>query len=284
MTAQKTRAAKSRATPEPTVKSSYAPVNGLEMYYEIHGDGDPLFLLHGGLGSTEMFSGIMPALSSGRQVIAVDLQAHGRTTDIGRPMTYEAMAGDIATLATYLEIKKVDILGFSLGAGVALRAAIQHPELVKKLVVVSIPFRRYGWYPEVVAAMAKVGASMAEDLKQSPIYKVYERIAPNPGDWPVLLEKLGDLVRKDYDWSKEVAHIKTPTLLVFGDADAILPSHMVEFFGLLGGGKKDPGWDGSGMPDSRLAILPGVTHYKICSSPVLASVVTAFLDAPLPAA
>jgi pimeloyl-ACP methyl ester carboxylesterase len=262
--------------------SGYAPVNGLKMYYEIHGAGEPLILLHGGLGSGEMFGGILPLLSHGRRVIAVDLQAHGRTADIDRPLSYEVMADDIAALMQNLGIKKADVMGYSLGAGVALRTAIQHPDMVRKLVIVSTTFRRDGWYPELVAAMAQMGAASAEAMKPSPIYQMYARIAPKPADWPVLVTKVGDLLRKDYDWSKEVAAIQAPTMLVFGDADAVRPEHAVQFFELLGGGKKDAGWDGSGMSNARLAILPGATHYNILSSPLLSSAVTPFLDAPMP--
>lgn len=268
-----------QASPAAASKTGYAPVNGLKLYYEVHGAGQPLVLLHGGVGATEMFSPIMPSLSKTRQVIAVDLQAHGRTADIDRPLRCEAMADDIAALIKYLGIEKADIMGYSLGGGVALRTAIQHPGIVRKLVVVSATFKRDGWYPEIVAAMSQMGPGAAEPMKQSPMYQMYARIAPKPADWPVLLSKLGDLLPQDYDWSKEVASIQAPTLLVFGDADAVRPEHAVQFFELLGGGKKDAGWDGSGMSKARLAVLPGLTHYNIFSAPALASTVTPFLDA-----
>jgi pimeloyl-ACP methyl ester carboxylesterase len=264
------------------LETGYAAVNGLELYYESHcdscGEGQPAILLHGGLGSTEMFAGILPLLTNKRRVIAVDLQAHGRTADIDRPMSYEAMADDIAALMKHLGVEQADLVGYSLGAGVALRTAIQYPGLVGKLVIVSTVFRRDGWYPEVLAAMAQVGAASAEPMKQSPIYQTYARIAPRPEDWPMLLTKIGDLLRKDYDWSQGVAAIKAHTMLVFGDADAVRPAHMVEFFGLLGGGRKDAGWDGAGMSNARLAILPGLTHYNIFSSPALAPAVIPFLE------
>jgi pimeloyl-ACP methyl ester carboxylesterase len=262
------------------VKTGYAPVNGLKMYYEIHGAGEPLILLHGGVGSTEMFNEILPSLSSTRQVITVDLQAHGRTADIDRPLRYEAMADDIAALIKYLGFPKADVMGYSVGGGVAMRTAVQHPESVRKLVVVSATFKADGWYPEIRAGMAQMGAGAAEPMKKTPMYQMYARIA-NPADWPTLLTKLGDLLRKDYDWSEDVAAIKAPTLLVFGDADAVRTAHAVQFFELLGGGKRDAGWDGSGMSTARLAILPGVTHYTIFSSPTLASTITPFLDAPM---
>jgi pimeloyl-ACP methyl ester carboxylesterase len=268
--------------PATAVKSGYAAVNGINLYYEIHGSGEPLILLHGGLGATEMFGEVVPLLAKTRRVVAVDLQAHGRTADIDRPMSFEAMADDIAALTKHLGIEKADVMGYSLGGGVALRVAVRHPEVVRKLVLVSIALKRDGWYPEILAGMAQVSAASAEQMKQTPMYQMYARIAPKPADWPVLLTKIGDLLRKDYDWSKDVAAIRASTLLVFGDADAIPPAHAVQFFELLGGGKKDGGWDGSGMSNARLAILPGLTHYTIFSSPALASTVTPFLDAPVP--
>jgi pimeloyl-ACP methyl ester carboxylesterase len=282
LTASAVALAQTRATT--ALKTGYAPVNGLTFYYEIHGTGEPLILLHGGLGATEMFREILPFLLKTRRVIAVDLQAHGRTADIDRPLSFEAMADDIAALIKHLGIEKADVMGYSLGGGVALHTAIRHPDVVRKLVVVSTAFRRDGWFPEIVAGMAQIGAGAAEPMKQTPLYQLYARIAPKPADWPVLLTKLGELLRKDYDWSKDVAAIKAPTLLVFGDADAVRPAHAVQFFELLGGGKKDAGWDGSGMSNARLAILPGLTHYNIFSSPALASTVTPFLDAPTPGA
>jgi pimeloyl-ACP methyl ester carboxylesterase len=271
--------------PTPAIKTGYAPVNGLKLYYEIHGSGEPLILLHGGLGSTGMFDEVLlPALSGTRRVIAVDLQAHGRTADIDRPLTFEAMADDIAGLAKHLGIEKADLMGYSLGAGIALRTTVRSPNLVRKLVLVSIPFKRDGWYPEILAAMAQMGPAAAEQLKQSPIYQSYARVAPNPANWPVLVTKVAQLINKDYDWSQGVAAIKAPTMIVFGDADSVRPAHIVQFFELLGGGKKDGGWDGSGISSARLAILPGLTHYNIFSSPALASAVKPFLDAVTPGA
>jgi pimeloyl-ACP methyl ester carboxylesterase len=261
---------------------SYASTNGLEMYYEIHGAGRPLILLHGGVGAIEMFGEVLGLLAEGRQVIAVDLQAHGRTADIDRPFSFESMADDVAALIEHLGFERADVMGYSLGGGVALQTAIRHPEVVRKLVVVSTPFKRDGWYPEVLAGMGQMGPEAAEPMKQTPMYQLYASVAPKPEDWPVLLTKLGELLRKDYDWSDEVAKIETPTMIVVGDADSVRTAHAVEFFELLGGGKADAGWDGSGMSDARLAILPATTHYDIFSSPTLASTVTPFLDAPTP--
>jgi pimeloyl-ACP methyl ester carboxylesterase len=265
-------------------KGNYAGVNGLEMYYEVRGSGEPLVLLHGGLGAIEMFGEVLGLLAEGRRVIAADLQAHGRTADVDRPLSLESMADDVAALIGHLGLEKADVMGYSLGGGVALQAAIRHPEVVRKLVLVSTPFRRDGWYPEVLAGMGQMGPEAAEPMKQTPMYRLYASVAPRPEDWPVLLTKLGRLLTQDYDWSEGVAAIEAPTMVVVGDADSVRTAHAVEFFELLGGGKQDAGWDGSGMSRARLAVLPGTTHYDIFSSPVLASTVAPFLDAPIPKA
>jgi len=265
-------------------RGGYASVNGLNLYFEIHGAGEPLILLHGGVGAIQMFGEVLPSLAQNRQVVAVDLQAHGRTADIDRPLSFELMAGDIAALIKQLGIEEADVMGYSLGGGVALRTAIQHPEVVRKLVLVSTPFKRDGWYPEILAGMGQMGPQVAEPMKQTPMYQLYSSIAPKPEDWPVLLTKLGELLRQDYDWSRDVAAIKAPTLIVVGDADSVRTAHAVEFFELFGGGKVDAGWDGSGMSNARLAILPAMTHYNIYSSLMLAAVVAPFLDAPMPEA
>ena len=263
-------------------RGDHAEVNGLELYYEVHGSGEPLVLLHGGVGAIEMFGEILPLLAEGRRVIAVDLQAHGRTADIDRPLSYESMADDVGALIGHLGLKRSDVMGYSLGGGVALQTAIRHPEVVRKLVVVSTPFRRDGWYPEVLAGMEQMGPAAAEPMKATPIYELYASIAPKPEDWPVLLTKLGQLLGQDYDWSEGLAAIDAPTMIVVGDVDSVRTAHAVEFFELLGGGKADGGWDGSGMSKARLAVLPATTHHDIFSSPMLASVVTPFLDAPMP--
>jgi pimeloyl-ACP methyl ester carboxylesterase len=263
-----------------TTNGRYAEVNGINLYYEIHGSGRPLVLLHGGLGAIEMFGPNLAALAKGRQVIAADLQAHGRTADIDRPISVEFMADDIAALIRHLGIGPVDVMGYSLGGGVALQTAIRHPQLVARLVVVSTPFRRDGFYPEILAQQAYVNESMADAMKQTPMYQLYSSIAPRPQDWPRFLSKMGDAMKVDFDFSKEVARITAPTLIVAGDADIFPPAHAVEMFGLLGGGKKDPGWDGSGRPRSRLAILRGLTHFDIFADSGVSGVVIRFLDSP----
>ena len=268
-----------RSFSQAAVDSGYAPVNGLKMYYDIHGSGQPLVLIHGGVGAIEMFGPNLTALAKTCRVIGIDLQAHGRTADIDRPLSFESMADDIAALLKYLKIEKADVMGYSVGGEVALQTAIRHPESIRKLIIVSATFKRSGWYPEILAGMSQMGRAAAEPMKQTPMYQMYSQLAPRPQDWPVLLTKLGDLLKKDYDWSEDVKKIKIPTLIVIGDADAVRTAHAVEFFGLFGGGQHDARWDGSGKPKNcELAILPGATHYNIFMLPALVTTVISFLD------
>ncbi|MFN8531331.1 MAG: alpha/beta hydrolase [Anaerolineae bacterium] len=262
-----------------TTIGHYAQVNGIQLYYQVHGSGQPLILLHGGIGAIEMFGPVLPMLAAGRQVIAVDLQAHGRTADISRPLSLEAMADDIGALIQHLGLGKADVMGYSMGGGAAVQTAIRYPDRVRKLIAVSFPYKRSGWYPEITAGMEGMGPAAAEPMKQTPMYALYSQIAPRVEDWPVLLTKMGDMLRKDYDWSNEVSQIQVPTLLVVGDADSVRTSHAVEFFERLGGGQRDGGWDNSGRSKAQLAILPGITHYTIFSSMALAQTVIPFLDA-----
>jgi pimeloyl-ACP methyl ester carboxylesterase len=259
---------------------SYSKVNGVSLHYEEHGSGEPLVLLHGGIGAGEMFGAIMPELSSSRRVITVDLQGHGGTADIDRPLRPETMADDIAALIEHLGLPQADVMGYSLGGMVALRTALQHPQRVRRLVLVSIGFRRDGSHPEVVEAMDQFSPELADVLRQSPLYERYSRLAPRVEDWPVLIAKTSELLKDDYDWTAEIERLETPAMLVFADADSVRPGHIVEFYGLLGGGLRDASWDGSLRPTARLAILPGTTHYDVYASPALAPAVIPFLDAP----
>jgi pimeloyl-ACP methyl ester carboxylesterase len=260
------------------VEAGFAAVNGLQLYYEVRGAGQPLILLHGGVVGIAMFGPNLQGLSRDRKLIAVELQGHGRTADIDRPLRYEAMADDVAALVRHLEVGRADVMGLSLGGGVALQVAIRHPDLLRKLVVVSAPFGRNGWYPEVRAQFDRMDRASGEPMRQSPLAEAYPNV-----DWPTLFGKIGDLQRMEYDWSAEVRAIEAPTMLVYADADAVRADHVVEFFGLLGGGKRDAGLDGSGRPVARLAILPGLTHYDVASDPAVAAAVIPFLDAPMPA-
>ena len=253
-------------------------VNGIELGYQEFGNGKPLLLLHGGFGSVEMFGPNIELLAAGNRVIGADLQSHGRSPAADRPMKFEAMADDIAALIEKLGLERVAIMGFSLGGAVGLRTAIQHPDLVDRLVLVSTVFKRGGWYPEMTAGMDAMGPETAEFLKQSPMYQAYERIAPRVEDWPVLVHQLTTALKVDYDWSAEVSGLQMPVMIVVGDADGLPPAHAVEFFQLLGGGLRDAHWDGSGMTHHRLAILPGLTHYDINVAPALSAAVIPFLD------
>lgn len=261
-------------------EGNYASVNGLALYYQVEGTGSPLILLHGGLGSVNMFSAILPALAAGRKVIGVDLQGNGHTADVDRPFSFEGMADDVAALIRHLKLGKADVAGYSLGGAVALHLAVRHPELVRKLVLVSIPFASEGWFPENRAGMKAMNAEAAKMMVGSPPHQDYVRVAPRPDDWPVLVAKTGQLVGQDYDWSAAVSKLTMQVMLVYGDADAVRPEHRIRFYELLGGGQRDAGWDGSGMPRARLAMLPGTTHYDIFGSPFLVPMLTAFLDAP----
>ena len=258
----------------------YAEVNGINLYYEIHGAGRPLILLHGGLGSGEMFAQVMPQLTAHHQVIAVDLQGHGRTADIDRPMDVRLMADDVAALIDHLELVKPDVVGYSLGGGVALQVAVRHPDKVERLVIVSANVRRDAIPPEMLAQQGQVTAAAAEFMKDTPMYEVYHRVAPRPEDFPKLLEKLGAYMAKDFDFSEDVRGLQMPTLIMAADADMAPPSHYVDVFKLLDGGLRDGGWMGEGRPKGghALAILPGLTHYNIVYSPLFAETTLAFLD------
>jgi pimeloyl-ACP methyl ester carboxylesterase len=267
-------------TKTPPPSGRYAEVNGLELYYETHGSGKPLILLHGGLGAGSMFGANLPALAANHQVIAVDLQGHGRTADIDRPIRIEHMADDVAALIEHLGLGPVDIMGYSLGGGVALQVGLRHPRLVNKLVLVSVAARNTAFHPEILAQQGMVNGSVAEMMKETPMYQLYSAIAPRVEDFPRLLDKIGDLMSRGFDLSQDIGKLEAPALIVAGDSDLFPPSHAVEVFALLGGGLKDPGWDGSGLPKSQLAILPGLTHYNIFADPSLAATALRFLDAP----
>jgi pimeloyl-ACP methyl ester carboxylesterase len=267
-------------TSEATGVGAYADVNGLHLYYQIHGTGRPLVLLHGGLMSNETFGPVIPALvAAGHQVIAPDLQGHGRTADIDRPIDHRLMADDIAGLIRHLGLDKVDLVGYSLGGGVAFFTAVNHPELIRKLVMISANIRRDAIYPEMLGQQEQMSGAAAEFMKDTPMYQLYERVAPRPEDFPRLLDKIGTLMAEHFDYSDEVRSLKVPTMIVCADADMAPPAHYVEVFGLLDGGKRDGGWMNEGRPKGghALAILPGLTHYSIGDSPLLADAVNAFL-------
>jgi pimeloyl-ACP methyl ester carboxylesterase len=267
---------------------AYASVNGLDIYYEIYGSGDtPLIVLPGGFMTVQAMGALVPDLAATRQVIGVEMQGHGHTADIDRPLHYEAMADDIAALMEHLSLAQADFLGYSLGGGVALRLAIQHPERARKLTLASTAFRRDGWYPETLAGMAAISP---EAFANTPIYESYLQTSPKPEAWPTFVGKMRQLLSEDYDWTQDVAALKAPVLIVVGDADGLRLAHAVEMFGLLGGGKKDG--DLAGLSSSRLAALPFTTHVGwappnrgvLTRADLLLPMITEFLDAPSPAA
>lgn len=223
-------------------KSGYADVNGVRLYHE--------------------------------------LQGHGRTADTDRPLWPETMGDDIAALIEHLGLGKADLVGYSLGAGVALRTAFQHPDRVRRLVVLSTPYARSGWYPEVQEGIAQVSSKMADQLKETPT-AVAARDWPQTERFPQFLDKLGTMLAMDYDWSADVRRLRMPVMLVYGDHDAISTRHIAEFFALLGGGLKDPGWQNTQLSYARLAIVPGYSHYNFYTAPELGPIIGKFLAGPL---
>jgi pimeloyl-ACP methyl ester carboxylesterase len=267
-------------TTEATGTGAYADVNGLHLYYEIHGTGRPLVLLHGGLGAGEMFGPVIPAyVAAGYQVIAPDLQAHGHTADIDRPLDIRLMADDIAALIRHLGLERPDILGYSLGGGVGLFTVVKYPELVGRLITLAANIRRDAIPVEMLAQRAQVNASAVPFLMETPMYELYQRIAPRPEDFGRLLDKVGAAMAVDFDFSDEVRGLQVPTMLAAGDADMAPPSHYVEAFKLLDGGLRDGGWMGEGRPKGghALAIIPNATHYNVHLSPVFVAAALEFL-------
>jgi pimeloyl-ACP methyl ester carboxylesterase len=265
-------------------RGNYARVNGLDLYYELHGSGQPLVVLPGSFWTIEAMGEVVPQLATTRRVIAVELQGHGHTADIDRPLSYESMADDIAALIASLGLEQVDLFGYSLGGGVALQTAIRHPEVVRKLALASTAFTRDGWYPEDLAAMSAISA---EAFAGTPIHDAYLKTSPVPEAWPTFVAKVRQLVTSDYDWTAGVAALRIPTLFLVGDADGLRLAHVMEFFGLLGGGQGDG--DLSGLPRSSLAVLPATTHvgwappyHGIMTRTHLLPILTEFLDAPMP--
>jgi pimeloyl-ACP methyl ester carboxylesterase len=260
-------------------KTGYAPVDDLGMYYEVHGQGRPLVLLHGAYMTIDMLDPLLSGLAETRQVIAFEQQGHGRTADIDRPLTYERMADDTAALLRHLAIDDADIVGYSLGGGVALQLAIRHPGAVRKLVVASASFRSDGMH---AIALEMFPSITPELFAGSPIEEAYLRLAPNPGDFPKLVEKLTRLDSTHYAWPEDdIRAITASTLIVLGDSDGIRLEHAVELFGLLGGGVMG---DLAGMPASQLAVLPGTSHFAppgqglLDRADWLLAMIVAFLD------
>jgi len=253
---------------------NFADVNGQHIFYSVHGAGKPLILLHGGV-DPDSFGSNLAELAKGRQVIAVHLQGHGRTPDTDRPLRCETLGDDVAALIGHLHLGKADVMGYSLGSGAALQTAIRHPDVVDQIVLVAATMRQDGYFPEVLTAFSQMEGDAARtggDVKASPLGQTYPDV-----DWMNLFRKLGDLNKRPFDWSADVAKVQARTLLVFADADAIRPEHMVEFWKALGGGQRDAGIDGSLRPANQFAIVPNTTHYTLAVEPMLPEIVERFL-------
>jgi len=264
------------ATETPAMpKVNFADVNGQHIFYSVHGAGKPLILLHGGI-DPDSFGTNPIELAKGRQLIAVHLQAHGRTPDTDRPLRCETLGDDVAALIGHLNLGKADVMGYSLGSDVALQTAIRHPDAVDRLVLVSGTMSQDGSYPEVVVAFNQLegkAAMIGGSVKASPLGKAYPDV-----DWTNLFSKVGDMTKRPFDWSADVAKLHARTLLVFADADATRPEHIVEFWKALGGGQRDAGIDGSLRPANQLAIVPNTTHYTLPVDPMLPEIVDRFLE------
>jgi pimeloyl-ACP methyl ester carboxylesterase len=265
--------------PVSAAASHYAAVNGLNMYYEVHGTGRPLVLLHGNFDTIgSAFGELLPLLAKNRQVIAIEQQGHGHTADVARPLTYEQMAEDTAALLQQIGIRDADLVGVGMGGVIALGIASRHPALVRKLVVATTAYDRDGYYPEVIDFWKYL---TPEGMAQTPYQKAYTRVAPSPANWPVLVSKVRHLMQDFRGWSADaIRSIQVPALVIVGDSDIVRPEHTLQMVRLLGGGV--PG-DVVGLPRSRLAVLPGTTHSALMErTGWLLAMIGEFLDAPLP--
>ena len=264
----------------PLEETGYAAVNGLRMYYEIHGrGGTPLLLLHGGLFDIDQqFGALIPGLSEGRRVIATDFQGHGRTNDVDRPLRSADLAADVVRLLRHVEVERADVFGFSVGGAVALHLAIERPDLVRKLIVSSVSFSPEGDRPENAGAVGEMTVDM---IAGTPMEQAYREKSPHPDRLQTLLDKLGTFDEGRSGWSEaQIEGIAAPTLITVGDCDAVSLSHAVRFLQLRGG---DVNGDFVGVPSSQLAVFPGTTHFHgLDRTELVLDVVRTFLDAPMP--
>lgn len=260
------------------VTKGHVEAGGVRYGYEIHGVGAPLLLLHGGFGTIEMFGPVLARLAEQRRVIAVDLYGHGRTALTDRRIEPHAIADDMATVIRTLGFERVDALGFSFGGMVAFCLAAQHPEVVGRLVLASVPFAYEGFYADIREQQKGITRDGVAMMMQTPLYDAYKAVAPRVDDFPEFVVRMGEAIRTNYDWSEEAKRLKPTTLLVYGDSDMFELGHIVQFYQLLGGAQRDAGWDGAGMARHRLAILPGVTHYTMSTAPGLAETALRFLE------
>ena len=219
----------------------YVEVNGINLYVETYGTGRPMILLHGGLASGEMFGPILPTLAQQHEVHVVDLQGHGRTADIDRPLDMGFLADDIAALIDELGLDQPDLVGYSFGGGVAVHTAAKYPEKIRRLVVAAINLRPDAVYAELRSQQLQVSGAAAEFMKDTPMYQLYMKVAPRPEDFPRLLDKIGALMAESYDYTEVLRSLRVPTMLVGADADMAPPTHYAEMFALLDGGQRDGG-------------------------------------------
>jgi pimeloyl-ACP methyl ester carboxylesterase len=265
----------------PASKGYADAAEGLRVYYEIYGKGAPIVVLAGGFGDVSSMAQTIGPLSRTRQVIGIDLEGHGRTALRKTPMSHERNGDDVAAVLRHLKIAKADVAGYSHGGDAAIRMAIQHPDMVRNLIVISTAAERDGWYPEALKGMEAVSSAQVEQFKKTPLYQRYADVAPQPEQFPAVLDRMGELMKKDYDWRAEIAKLRVPTLLLFADHDAVSMKHIAEFFALFEGGVRDAGWEGKPKyARARLAIVPGYTHYNFGMGPDIARVIEAYLDQP----
>jgi pimeloyl-ACP methyl ester carboxylesterase len=260
-------------------RTGQVDVNGVELYYEVHGQGSPLVMLHGGVNPSDMFGVPLARMAESHEVLAIHLRGHGLSTDTDEPWSYEQMADDVVALLDALNIERIDVMGWSLGGGVALQTAIRHPERVGRLVVIGSSVRSGGNFPEVQAmfdAMPDMAAEIAQQVEQSPLATLYP-----DRDWTSMFRKSGEMGQRPHDWSEDVAGITAPTLLIFADAEMMHLEHIVEIYRLFGGGTRDAGVDGALRPtQNQLAIVPGTTHYNLVQAGAATDFAKAFLAGP----
>lgn len=256
-------------------QTGYAPVNGLKMYYEVYGEGEPLVLLHGAFMTIDLcFGQMIPTLAKTHKVIAFEMQGHGHTADIDRPISQDLLADDVAAALDYLKTNKADILGYSLGGEVALQLAIRHPAKVNKLIVVSAAYKTDGWSKETLAVFPMLNADM---FNGTPIKTEYDSVAPDPKHFPQFVEKVKQAAVKNFDFGADnIKTIKSPTLLISADGDGVTPEHMVEMYRLLGGNYMI---DFTPPHKTQLAIFPGTSHVSIMmQTDLMLSTIGTFLN------
>jgi pimeloyl-ACP methyl ester carboxylesterase len=253
-------------------------VNGMHMYYEVSGEGDPLVVLHGAYMNIPSMGAIIPKLAETHRVYALEFQGHGRTTDIDRPITYPNLADDVAAFMDAMGLETTDVFGYSMGAIAGLQLAIRHPEKVNKLAAASVAYDADGWQPAFKAIIPTMTVEMILDM---PFAEDYRRLAPNPDGFPALVEKLIALEHEPMAWEEDVKALKTPVLIITGDADVATLEHSVAMFRLLGGGVM--GDMGKPLPESRLAVMPATSHTAVIGQvELLLAFIEPFLKGEIP--